>query len=89
MSTARPDAGGAVPHCIKVSETPLTASITNKRVQFATENENWGDDDNIGEKHVFTTRPDVGGAAPTHIEVPGTPLAASNPDVGVYLAAAP
>ena len=56
---------------------------------MATEHGNWGDDDNLGRKHVFTTRPDSGGATPTRIEGSGTPLAASITDVGVYSEAAP
>jgi hypothetical protein len=50
VSTARPDAVGAAPNCIEVSETPLAASITDDGVQFSIENGNWGDNDNIGGK---------------------------------------
>ena len=80
VSTARPDAGGAVPHCIEASVTPLSVSTTDKGVNIATEDGNWGDDDTTDGLNVFTARPDAGGAAPTHMEVPGTPLAASNTD---------
>ena len=89
MSTTRTDAGGAAPNCLEASETTLAASITNEGVQFSIENGNWGNDDNIGRKHVFNARPDAGCTAPIHFEVPGTPFAASNTDIGVYLAAAP
>ena len=50
VSTASPYDGGAAPNRIEVSETPLSASTTNERVQVALDNGNWGNEATIGGK---------------------------------------
>ena len=80
---ARLEAGGASQPRLAITIPPFAANFTSDGVHLEGIIGFRGEDDNIGENHVSTTRPDAGGAALTLLRDSRPHFTATTKEVGV------
>ena len=81
--TARSDADGAAQPRLAITIPPFAANFTSDEVHLEEIIGYRGEDENIGENHVSTARPDAGGAALTLLEDSRPHFTATTKEVGV------